>query len=191
MASKMQICNIALMRLGEPVLGNLDENNKRAIALRNCYDLARDTMIQDHPWNFAMTRASLARLEEAPDFGYTYAYQLPTGCLQVHGLVGDGENVDLSLAYKVEGQHLLTNESSARILYTARIEETGTYPPRFCSALAAYLAYEISYYISKSPALREQMFKEYQKELMAAKGLDGQEGTPEVYESNPWDEARA
>lgn len=190
MASKTDICNLALVRLGEPPVLSLDDTSKRANALKSYYDLALDILLQDHPWNFATRRATLARLTAAPDFGYSYAYQLPSGCLRVLGMVGDGYNIDPSLNYKLEGQQLLTDESAVKIKYILRVTETGMYGARFCSALASRLALELSYHLVKSPALQGQMLKLFGAELSAAKAIDAQEDTPEVYESNEWLEAR-
>lgn len=191
MASKTDICNLALLRLGEPRILSLDDDSKRAIALKSFFDLALDIVLQDHPWNFAIRRATLAKLTADPAFGYSAAYQLPSGCLRVLGIVGSGQNVDPSLEYKIEGQQLLTNESAAKIKYILRITETGMFGARFCSALASRLALEMSYHLVKSPALQQAMFKSYEAELSAAKGIDAQEDTPEVYQTNPWLEARA
>ena len=190
MASKTDICNLALVRLGEPRILSLDDDSKRANALKSFFDLALDIVLQDHPWNFATRRATLARLTAAPAFGYSYAYQLPSGCLRVLGMVGDGKNVDPTLEYKIEGQQLLTEETAAKIKYILRITETGVFGARFCSLLASRLALEMSYHLVKSPALQGQMMKGYAAELSAAKAIDAQEDTPEVYECNKWLEAR-
>lgn len=191
MASQTQICNLAMMRLGEPSIMSIDDESKRAIALKYCWELVRDMVLQDHPWNFAIRRGTLARLSEDPAFGYSYAYQLPSNCLRVLGMVGEDENLDLTLDYKIEGQQLFTNEVAVKLKYILRITDTGLFTPRFCSALASRLAQEVSYHLVKSPALRKQMMTEYQQELSAAKAIDAQEDRPEVYQTNPWIEARA
>lgn len=190
MPSQTEICNLALMRLGEPSIMSINEQNKRANALKSCFDLVRDMVLQDHPWNFAIKRTSLAKLTAVPESGYANSFQLPTDCLRVLGLVGDGHNVDITLNYKIEGQQLQTDENVAQIKYIARITDTGRFTARFCSVLAARLALEISYSLVKSPNLQQMAMKVYQTELSAAKALDAQEDSPEVYQCNPWIEAR-
>jgi hypothetical protein len=191
MASKTDIGNLALMRLGGPSILSLVDTSKRPIALKTVFDIVLEIVLQDHPWNFAVKRDTLARLSAAPTFGYSYAFQLPSDCLRVLGLVGLDQNVDTTLEYKIEAQQLLTNESTAKLKYISRITDTGKFSPRFCSALAGRLALELSYHLVKSPALQQVIAKGYEEDLRAAKGIDAQEDTPEVYAPNRWVEARA
>ena len=190
MASKLDICNLALVRLGSLPILSLDDPVKRAQTLKKIFDLVRDIVLRDHPWNFAVRRDTLAQLAEAPAFGYSYAYQLPSGCLRVLGMVGLDENIDTTLEYKLEDQKLLTNESGAQIKYIIRVEDTGLFDSRFCSALASRLAAEAAYQIKASAAMKKQMMDEYRDELSGARSIDAQEDTPEVAVSNPWIEAR-
>lgn len=191
MASTTHICNLALLRMGEPPILNIDQNTKAAIALKAVFDMCRDIVLVDHPWNFATERAVLAQLSEAPAFGYSYAFQLPTGCLRVLGMVREGNNADPTLEYKIEAGHLLTDESSAKIKYIFQVTDTGAFPPRFVSALAARLAMETAYYLTQNALLAKKAEDQYLKvELPGARSIDAQEDTPTAYEANPWLDAR-
>lgn len=192
MAAKLDIFNLALLRLGAPPTLDPDENAKRTIALNNCYELVRDLVLRDHPWNFATRRAPLSLLAEAPAFGYSYKYQLPDDCLRVLGLVYDGKNVDPSLDYQVEGGELLTDETVVQLMYTARVENAGLYDSGFVSALASRLAAEVAYHVTGSAGLAKLMMENYAaRELPAAKAMDAQENPPVIYESETWHEARS
>lgn len=190
MASKTDICNLALIRLGSLPIVSIDDGSKRANALKAIWDQVRDQVLRDHPWNFAIRRATLARLTEAPAFGYAYAYQIPAGCLRVLGMVYDENNIDPTLEYKVEVGLLLTDEETALIKYIHRETDVGLYDANCCSAIAARLAADLAYNLTASAAMKEQMLKEYERELAAAKAVDAQEDTPEVYETNDWIDAR-
>lgn len=190
MASETDICNLALVRIGSLPITSMDDGSKRSTALNSIFEMVRDMVLRDHPWNFAVQRATLAQLTEAPAFGYTYAYQLPVDCLRVLGMVGDEDNLDPSLTYKLEGGHLLTDEDSAQIKYIRRVTEVGLYDAGFVSALASRLAAEVAYNLTASAALKEQMMKEYLHERGTAASTDAQEDTPEVYETNSWIDAR-
>jgi hypothetical protein len=190
--SQTQICNMALIRLGGPPIISIDDDCKRAIALKNSWDLVRDVVLRDHAWNFAIRRATLARLAITPDFGWTYAYQLPVNCLRVLGLCSDSYQVDPEIEYEIEADQLVTNETTAYCKYVVRLEDTGLYDPTFCSALACRLAAENAYYLTASVEIADKLLKQYyQIELPAAKGIDAQEVPPQVYDSYSWDEARS
>lgn len=190
MVGKMDICNLALLRLGSLPIESLDEDSKRAITLKNCFDLVRDIVLRGHPWNFATKRAVLARLTEAPLFGYSYAYQLPIDQLRVLGIVDGAGKLDPTLVYEIEGDRLLTNQTSASIKYIQRVSDIGIFDAQFCSALASRLAAEVAYQLTGAAAMKKQMMDEYRYELMEARSIDAQENPPEVYETNDWIEAR-
>jgi len=193
MASKVDICNLALARLGNENILSIDEDTKRAKTLKAIYDLIRDIVLVNHSWNFASTRVVLARLTEAPSFGYSYVYQLPTDpyCLRVLGLVGSNNpNVDPTLEYKIEGRKLLTNESMAQIKYISQVINEGDFSPQFVSVFAYRLAAEVAYKITGNATLKGEIIKEYLLELSKAKSIDAQEDTPEVWESENWAAAR-
>jgi hypothetical protein len=193
MASKTDICNLALARLGAENIISIDDDTKRAKTLKAVYDLVRDIVLADHPWNFAITRATLALLTTAPEFGYCYAYQLPTDpfCLRVLGIVGDtAANVDPGIEYKIEGQRLLTNVSPCNIKYIARVTVEGVFTPSFCSALALRLAAEVAYKLTGNASLKGEAMKEYQLELGKAKSQNAQEVTPEAWEDTSWADSR-
>lgn len=190
MAGKTEICNLALMRLGTGPIESLDDTSKEARALKNCFELARDIVLRGHPWNFAGKRAALARLSAVPAFGYAYAFQLPVDQLRVLGLVDESGKIDPTLDYQIEGNLLLTNQTSASIRYIEKVTDPGRWDALFCSALSARLASEVAYHLTGSAAMKKQMMNEYLVELGQARSIDAQENPPEVYETNPWMDER-
>lgn len=193
MASKTDICNLTMARLGCENIISIDDDTKRAKTVKAVYDLIRDIVLSDHPWNLASTRASLALLSTAPAFGYTYAYQLPANpfCLRALGIVGtDFANVDPTIEYKIEGRQLLTNASPCNIKYIARVTVEGAFTPSFCSAFSLRLAAEVAYKLTGNASLKSEIMKEYQVELSKAKSQDAQEDTPEAWEDTSWANSR-
>lgn len=194
MASKTEICNLALVRLGAPPIENITDLTKTAIVLNSNYDTIRDIVLRDHPWNFATRRVELARLGDAPAWGFSYAYQIPGDCLRILGIQNpdstDGDDIDPTMVYKVEENKLLTDEEAVALKYIYQVTAAGYYDVRFCSALAARLAAEISYYITGSPGLKQELMKEYQFEIVGARGIDAQENPADVVEDSRWSDAR-
>ena len=81
MASKVEICNLALQNVGANSITSLVEGTAEANECSLRYDTARLALLNMHIWNFAVKRAQLARLTATPEFNYNYKFQLPTDFL--------------------------------------------------------------------------------------------------------------
>ena len=57
--SQVQICNLALLKFGSPKITSIDDQTPEAAACKALWDIVRDEVLYDHPWNFAMKRADL------------------------------------------------------------------------------------------------------------------------------------
>ena len=68
MSSIIGICNNALDKLGHGPIISLDDGNKSANLCARNWPLVRDRVLRDHPWNFAVKRATLASASPAPDW---------------------------------------------------------------------------------------------------------------------------
>ena len=60
MASEVQICNLALAKIGDQQITSLTENSKAGRLCNLVYEPLRDATLRAHPWNFAITRETLA-----------------------------------------------------------------------------------------------------------------------------------
>ncbi len=194
MPSKTEICNLALVRLGAPPIENITDLTKTAIVLNSNYDTIRDIVLRDHPWNFATRRVALARLDDAPAWGFSYAYQIPGDCLRILGIQNpdsdSSDDIDPTMVYKVEENKLLTDEETVALKYIYRCTTEGYFDTRFCSAFAARLAAEIAYYITGSPGIKQELMKEYMMEIVGARSIDAQENPADVVEDSRWSDAR-
>ena len=66
MASEVQICNLALAKIGDQQITSLTENSKAGRLCNLVYEPLRDATLRAHPWNFAITRETLALHSVAP-----------------------------------------------------------------------------------------------------------------------------
>ena len=177
MATEVSICSNALRKLGDDPITSLTEDTERARLCNAFYNTARDSLLRSHPWNFAITRASLTRLSSTPAYGFAYQYALPTDpyCLRVLEM----EYQDYIFKIEnlaTEGRVLLSDESTAKILYVGRITDTTLFDSLFVDTLTAHLALKLAYPITNSVTLQAQMQKLYQAKLSEARSVDGQEG---------------
>ena len=177
MATEVSICSNALRRLGDNPITSLTDDTERARLCNSFYADARDAVLRLHPWNFAITRTSLAQLSDTPSYGFAYQYSLPTNpyCLRV--LAMEYEDYIFKVEnYSTQGRVLLTDQSSAKILYVAKITDTTQFDALFVDVLTAKLALDLCYPITNSVSLQDKMQKLYQLKLSDARSTDGQEG---------------
>ena len=177
MATEVSICSNALRRLGDDPITSLTDDTERARLCNSFYADARDACLRSHPWNFAITRASLAQLSATPVYGFDYQFALPTDpfCLRVLAMEFE------DYVFKVEnlstqGRVLLTDQETAKIIYIARVTDTTLFDSLFVDTLVAKLAADLAYPVTNSLKVQEQMYKLFQLKLSEARSIDGQEG---------------
>ncbi len=190
MASKIGIINSALSQLGEAPINDVTDNSRAGRLAERTYDDLRQGLLRDHPWNFAMTRLSIAASSTAPVWEFERAFPLPSDCLRVVEVY----NPSL-LKYRIEntsaGTVIVTDLSSPlKIKYTADLEDANRMDPKFREALAARLAMDWAEEITGTAAKVAQIAQIYDLLVKAAKGIDGQEDSPEIVTSNDWIDAR-
>lgn len=170
MSTPVDICNLALARLGDEAnvqsISPPDGSTQAALCAQ-FYPIARDTLLSMRQWTFATVRAPLALL-----VGDTYhspwarAYALPNQCLSVLKVLAAGAEHDVEVGggatlqpFRVEaladGQvAVLTNTPDAVAVYTRRVEDAGKFPPLFVDALSWLLASYMAGAIIKGDAGR-------------------------------------
>lgn len=179
--SEVEICNIALARIGiDRAIASLSEQSKEA---RNCarfYPLARDETLERVPWPFAVKTAALALIGDntlnnlLP--GYGYSYQLPADALTVLEVlpaagvttaIGYYTNCacdapwmpcrasmyDFRKALSTDGlsQVILAGISDAYAVYVARVTNTALFSTQLVSLIADRLAMELSMPMTADP----------------------------------------
>ena len=191
MATAIQISNIALNNIGDGTITSFDDPNARARACKLRFEDVRDAVLRSHPWNCMTHRTTLTQSADyTPPFEYDYAYVLDnTIVLRVLSLY---ESDVFDYPFKVEGQFLLTNATTAKIKYikkpTSR-DDTSDFDAQLVQAIAMALASEIAMDLTGQAALRNTMLAKFQQILSEARSIDAQVGTADVLESNEWVES--
>ena len=175
MASVVDICNSALNMLGGNTIISLTETSKNARLCNQRYELVRDAVFREHPWNCLQKRVELAKDTDAPAFEFASSFALPADCLRV--LRSENSNFSNNERFRIEGRKLITDESTMKILYVASITDTTQYDASLIETLSARLAAELAYPITQSSTLMDRMFGLYQQKLKDARFADATEGT--------------
>lgn len=167
--SNVKICNMALSMLGisSQILA-LTEDSENARKCNLFFEQTRDAILREHPWNFAINRATLAELASVPVYSWDHAYQLPTSpyCLK---LLEVKENIEDGEPYEVVGRTIETNAESCRIKYVSRETDPSKFDPMFVMALASRLAATLSLTITESNTTMAAMMEVYNGEIERAK----------------------
>jgi len=179
------IYNLAFDLLDEEVA--IDPSDDRAPVrwMKRNYAPVRDAVLRRHPWNFALARASLSALSDAPPFGWKYQYQLPTECLRLLPLTEGALLNGAPVKHEVEGRRVLTNaKAPLKIRYVQRVEDPNQFDPLFTQLLAAELAVRAANWITGKQSYAERVGQMVRELNEQATLLDALEGTP----ADPLDE---
>lgn len=190
------IVNEALVQLGQKRLVSLDQADEEAgpdtaKLMKALYPTTRDEVLAEHPWNFAIRRATLALLGAAPVYGPAKAYALPDDSLRVIDTNLDrtwGGAVWFwgwnewwpSPSWQIEGRTLVTDDADVKVRYVARVEDPTGYSPGFRGALVYALASKAALPLTESVERVQAMEEKYDRARRMAKAADGQEGSPRV-----------
>jgi hypothetical protein len=170
MASTVDICNGALNQLGATTILSLTEDSKNARLCNSRYTQVRDGLFRTHPWNCLQKILELAVDTTAPAWGFSYAYTLPSDCLRLLRILDYDSN------YKVEGRKILSNTSTMKILYVARITDPNEYDELLRETLSASLAADIAFAVTSNNTTATNMYSLFQDKLKDARFVDSTEG---------------
>jgi len=194
MASKTDIANRALTKLGDDRITDLLDDTERARTINSMYDICRDAELRAHVWNFAIKRASLPRLVTVPEFGFDFEFQLPAQCLRLIQVNdwwywwGNTDYVTISNAeFAVEGRKILTNYNAPlQIRYMESIDDPGLYDSLFVEAFACRLALEACERITQSNTKLQAIQQQYEATIRQAVKVDAIENPPVQLPDESW-----
>lgn len=163
------------------MITSLTEDSEEARLCNARFNDILDEMLESHPWNFAIDRATLSASSETPNHEYDYKFLLPQRpyCLRVVKEYND-------YSYKIEGRYLFSNYSDINITYVKRVTDMNELSSLFRECFSLYLAAELAYPLAGSNALKQQMYAEYERLIRQARSKDGQEETPDNFQNGSW-----
>ena len=170
MASIVGICNGALNQLGATTILSLSEDSKNARLCNSRYTQVRDALFRSHPWNCLQKRIQIAADTTAPAWGFSFAYTLPADCLRLLKILDYDSN------YKVEGRKILSNTSSMKILYVARVTDPNEYDELLRETLSASLGADIAFGVTSNNQTASNMYNLFKEKLKDARFVDSTEG---------------
>ena len=200
MATKLEIINRALAKLGEDRIADVDDDVKAAREMSALYDIVLLAELREHNWNFAVARASLDADATAPEWGYQYRYELPADFVKLLDIDGAWRSVsssdrityDSSL-FRIEAGFIVTDMAEPLLIrYTRSLEadEEPLMDKAFVESFACRLAVEGCEILTQSSTKRQLAMQEYQRSIVAAIMANAVENPPTPIADDSWMLAR-
>ena len=153
MFTKIDLCTMALLKLGEKPIQSLNDDGASAQLARTLFDATIDNLLSLHPWRFATRVINLVKNQDGN-------FLIPADVLRVLRCPGD-----------LRGNRIYAAAETIDIDALVRVAP-GEFPAYFTSLAVAKLAVEFCMPLTGDSAMLRTMAAIYETELQAAKYID-------------------
>ena len=153
MLTKIDLCSMALLKLGEGPIQSLNDDTASAQLGRTLFDPVIETLLAMHPWRFACRMFELNKTSD----GY---FQIPADVLRV--LKCDGQ---------IMGDRIYHNADTLPVWAIARIP-VEHFPSYFVTLAVTRLAMEFCIPLVGEQTVMRMLISLYESELQTAKFID-------------------
>jgi len=188
MATVIEICNEALIAIGEDTIISLSDNNKPARLLTRLYERSRDQLLRAHLWNFATKRKALAQNSVTVSFQYTYEYQLPTDFIRLVDIDASLDYIEPD--YTIEGHAVLCDYDSLKIKYIYQVTDPNIMTADFRTLLSAFLGMKLAIPLTDNRSRYNDARDLYKEELVRVRHVDACEFPVEKSKQTTWENSR-
>ena len=172
---KIEICNMALARIGVASIETLNEPSEPARKCLQFYEHDRRAVLRRFIWSWATRRVELARVQTVPQ-DYEYAFRYPSDCVFLRKLyiLEDGKLLPFPdfVEYKIfsdgEGKVLYTNYPNVVAEYTADVKDVELMDELFIETLSWKLAASIAFKLTGNAQTAQMATQEYERMILYA-----------------------
>lgn len=192
MVAPVDIVNIALGRIGQPLLTSLeDDDGKAAKYARLFYPSSRDQMLRAFPWRRIKKRIAVAADPAAPVWGYDKRYALPSDLLRLLEVAAN-DKVIRNSEWELEGNWLLTNfDGPLYLRYLYASTDPNEWDVLMHSVIAAHLAVELAEPLTQDDSKKRLAVQMFQLVMADARHANAQEGNPvKLNTPDSWESVR-
>jgi hypothetical protein len=194
-ASSIDICNLALTRLGHATIQAFPpaEESEEARKCFLLYDRIRRTALRAHPWNFATTTVALSQLEgDEILYEWDYVYKVPADCLRVLYIPDPDDKDNFKVPYELRADGvLLTDMPEAKIRYIKDVSDTSLFDEQFVEAFSYRLAADLAMPLTGKAEYANSLTNLYNVTVRAAMASDAKERRRENTANRDFLDARA
>jgi hypothetical protein len=152
------------------------------------YPIARDELLEQHAWRFALRRDALATLAN-PSLIWRYAYALPNNCIRplavlLAGSTDDKQGQSFTIELQADGVSpmILTNAPPGAVLkYIIQQRDSTKFTPSFVVALSYRLSSYLAGAIPKDLNLKASLYAQSETKRQVAAGLDAESEKNDAY----------
>lgn len=192
--SVTKICNLSLSDLGAKRINNFEDSTEgsvQAILCRLHYEPVRDALLRSHWWRFASGRKTLSADTVDPGFEWGKQFILPTDFLAMKSIYENRFSNLNTRSYALEGDRLLTNETTMEIRYIKKITDVSKFDPLFVQLLVLQLDLKLVMPLTQNVQLKQSIKEDIRLLAPDVLAVDGQEtNTAGRLESSTWNDAR-
>lgn len=193
MASDVDICNVALGKLGAARISSIDNpqtDNEELCSL--FYPIVLNLMLERRDWTFLMKRAvNSTPLTDAPEWGYDKAFLKPNKTFRVIDVRKNGfDRVASSFQWRLESDLIVCDASTIYVRYISSDISTSNLSGVFVMAFATRLAAEMCIQITENRNLKADLLVESTMLIDEAAATDGLQGKHEQTHASSLQNAR-
>ena len=180
MASKIDICNLALSHIGSGEITSLEDGTQQSSVLGLHYNNCLEMALEIFPWNFCQ-RIDVLALSTKTVPGWQFVYQYPANCLKVWKVYdAGGYKSDKTNEFRIisDGinKFVCCRLPEAYAEYSARVNDSSMYSASFVKALSYLLAAEIVNPLNGNAQKAAEMMQKYQLSVAEAQLSSAVEG---------------
>lgn len=187
MTVAVDICNSALLRLGQERIASLADSNARAVICNEQYSKTRDRVLTNDIWSFSLVRDELTASGASLAWGDGSVFDLPVDCVRLVNVLNPSFE---KIKYSIENRKLISSEETLYIRYVSNTAAESNYDPYFAEALALMLAGDMCYKFTNSTSLSQGLKQEAERLIANAMSKNAQEFGPEEWNFNTFTNAR-
>ncbi len=160
MLTKIDLCSMALLKMGESPIQSLVDDSAPAKLARTLFDPVMDSVIAAHPWHFATQKLELTKNTDGD-------FLIPANVLRV-----------LKTSGRIMGNKILCDGDTTTIVAVVKTAPE-SYPGYFVSLAATRLAMEFCIPLVGDQNIFRMLVAMYESELQTAKFIDGTTSIPD------------
>lgn len=164
MLTKIDLCSMALLKIGETPIQSLTDDSAPAKLARTLFDPVMDSIIAAHPWRFATQKLELIKNTDGD-------FLIPANVLRI-----------LKNPGRIIGNKIIADGDSISVV---ALVKTGPelYPGYFVSLAATRLAMEFCIPLMGDQTVFRMLVAMYESELQTAKFIDSTTSISDGFEN--------
>lgn len=195
--NKLQLCNIALSKIGSFSIKSLSEKSEEAKKCNTFLDHVISASLEETNWPCSNKLVVLTLDADYVPFKYNYSYVYPDGALCIRRITCEAEVPSAGpLEYIITNNEydelrIQTNVDSAYAEITLINSSVENLPPTLIEAISCRLAAELAVPIANNYNLREHMMKMYNTYLPRARVVAANQQRKAIAQNNKYRDARS